>query len=73
MAKAVYIVSAVRTPIGKFGGLLVDFTQPDLGTIAVRAARGRRASSRTSHSLQASSYRRIAGMGKAERRGASTV
>ncbi|MGA9633162.1 MAG: hypothetical protein WBQ63_17170, partial [Candidatus Acidiferrales bacterium] len=40
MAKngAVYIVSAARTPIGKFGGMLADFTQPDLGTIAVRAA-----------------------------------
>jgi acetyl-CoA C-acetyltransferase len=36
--EAVYIVSAVRTPIGKFGGMLADFTQPDLGTIAVRAA-----------------------------------
>jgi acetyl-CoA C-acetyltransferase len=35
---AVYIVSAVRTPIGKFGGMLADFTQPDLGTIAVRRA-----------------------------------
>src|ERR1700728_625560 len=38
MANAVYIVSAVRTPIGKFGGMLAEFTQPDLGTIAVRAA-----------------------------------
>ncbi|HEX4001354.1 MAG TPA: thiolase family protein [Candidatus Acidoferrales bacterium] len=40
MAKnqGVYILSAVRTPIGKFGGMLADFTQPDLGTIAVRAA-----------------------------------
>ena len=38
MAQAVYIVSAVRTPIGKFGGMLRDFTHPDLGTIAVRAA-----------------------------------
>ena len=34
----VYIVSAVRTPIGKFGGALAGFTHPDLGTIAVRAA-----------------------------------
>jgi hypothetical protein len=34
----VYIVSAVRTPIGKFGGALADFTHPDLGTTAVRAA-----------------------------------
>ncbi|HKV27050.1 MAG TPA: thiolase family protein [Candidatus Acidoferrales bacterium] len=33
-----YIISAVRTPIGKFGGGLADFTAPDLGVIAVRAA-----------------------------------
>ncbi|MGB0037233.1 MAG: thiolase family protein [Candidatus Acidiferrales bacterium] len=38
MTKTVYIVSAVRTPIGKFGGALADFTSPDLGVIAVRAA-----------------------------------
>jgi acetyl-CoA C-acetyltransferase len=38
MANTVYIVSAVRTPIGKFGGMLAEFTQPDLGTVAVRAA-----------------------------------
>ena len=38
MANAVFIVSAVRTPIGKFGGMLADFTHPYLGTIAVRAA-----------------------------------
>ena len=38
MANTVYIVSAVRTPIGKFGGMLMDFTQPDLSVIAVRAA-----------------------------------
>jgi acetyl-CoA C-acetyltransferase len=37
-SSAVYIVSAVRTPIGKFGGMLMDFTQPALATIAVRAA-----------------------------------
>ncbi len=34
----VYIISAVRTPIGKFGGGLAEFTGPDLGVIAVRAA-----------------------------------
>lgn len=34
----VYIVSAVRTPIGKFGGALADLTAADLGVIAVRAA-----------------------------------
>jgi len=38
MTKRVYIVSATRTPIGKFGGALADFTAPDLGVIAVRAA-----------------------------------
>ena len=38
MQDAVYIVSAVRTPIGKFGGMLADLTAPDLGVIAVRAA-----------------------------------
>lgn len=36
--REVYIVSAVRTPIGKFGGALADFTAPDLGVIAVRGA-----------------------------------
>src|SRR6185437_7794305 len=38
MENPVYILSAVRTPIGKFGGMLADFTAPDLGVIAVRAA-----------------------------------
>ncbi|MBZ5526311.1 MAG: thiolase family protein [Acidobacteriia bacterium] len=34
----VYIVSAVRTPIGKFGGALAELTAADMGVIAVRAA-----------------------------------
>ena len=34
----VYIVSAVRTPIGKFGGTLLDFTAADMGVIAAKAA-----------------------------------
>ncbi len=34
----VYIVGAVRTPIGKFGGALAAFTAADLGVIAVRTA-----------------------------------
>ncbi len=38
MSEAVYIVSAVRTPIGKFGGGLADLTAADMGVIAVRAA-----------------------------------
>ena len=38
MSQTTYVVSAVRTPIGKFGGALADFTHPDLGTLAVRAA-----------------------------------
>ena len=41
MADSVYIVGAVRTPIGKFGGGLMEFTAPDLGVIAVRAALAR--------------------------------
>jgi len=35
------IVSAVRTPIGKFQGTLVPFSASDLGGIAIRAAVGR--------------------------------
>ncbi|MBS1579969.1 MAG: acetyl-CoA C-acyltransferase [Bacteroidetes bacterium] len=36
--KTVYIVSAVRTPIGSFGGALKDFSAPQLGAIAIKAA-----------------------------------
>jgi len=35
---AAYIVSAMRTPMGKFGGSLKDFAAADLGVIAARAA-----------------------------------
>ncbi len=34
----VYILSAVRTPIGKFGGSLASLTSADLGMIAAKAA-----------------------------------
>src|SRR3954454_11540872 len=34
----VFIVSAVRTPIGKFGGSLASFTAADMGTLAATAA-----------------------------------
>ena len=34
----VYILSAVRTPIGKFGGSLASQTAADLGTVAAKAA-----------------------------------
>jgi acetyl-CoA C-acetyltransferase len=34
----VYILSAARTAIGKFGGSLASFTAADLGTIAAKAA-----------------------------------
>ena len=34
----VFIVSAVRTPIGKFGGKLAHLTSPDLGVVAAKAA-----------------------------------
>jgi len=38
MAKTVYIVSAIRTPLGSFGGSLKDFTAPQLGAIAIKGA-----------------------------------
>jgi acetyl-CoA C-acetyltransferase len=36
--KEVYIVSAVRTPMGSFGGALKDFSATRLGAIAIKAA-----------------------------------
>ena len=36
--KEVYIVSAVRTPIGSFGGALAGFTAVQLGSIAIKGA-----------------------------------
>lgn len=38
LQKLVYIVSAVRTPMGSFGGSLKDFSAPELGAIAIKAA-----------------------------------
>ncbi len=38
MNKEVYIVSAVRTPIGSFGGVLKDVPATKLGAIAIKAA-----------------------------------
>ena len=38
MTKPVYIVSAARTPIGKFGGAMTEFTAASMGVMAVRAA-----------------------------------
>ncbi len=35
---AVYILSAVRTPIGKFGGSLASLTAADMGALAAKAA-----------------------------------
>jgi len=37
-SSAVYIVSAVRTPIGSFGGMLKDLTATRLGALCVREA-----------------------------------
>ncbi len=37
----VFILSAVRTPIGKFGGKLAGLTSPDLGVVAAGAALSR--------------------------------
>lgn len=36
--KEVYIVSAVRTPMGSWGGSLKGFTAPQLGSIAIKGA-----------------------------------
>jgi acetyl-CoA C-acetyltransferase len=36
--QGVYILSAVRTPIGKFGGSLATLTAADMGTVAAKAA-----------------------------------
>ena len=36
--RTVYIVSAVRTPMGSFGGSLKDFSAPQLGAVAIKAA-----------------------------------
>lgn len=36
--RAVYILSAVRTPIGKFGGTLASLTAADMGVVAAKAA-----------------------------------
>jgi acetyl-CoA C-acetyltransferase len=38
MTKTVYIVSAVRTPMGSFGGALKDVPAPQLGAIAIKGA-----------------------------------
>ncbi len=37
MNKEVYIISAVRTPIGSFGGALKDFSATELGGFAVKS------------------------------------
>ncbi len=33
-----FLLSAVRTPIGKFGGTLADMTAPEIGAVAAKAA-----------------------------------
>src|ERR1051326_6931814 len=38
MSETVYILSAVRTPIGKFGGGLASLTAADMGVVAAKAA-----------------------------------
>src|SRR6185437_9928377 len=36
--QGVFILSALRTPIGKFGGALAGLSSPDLGVVAAKAA-----------------------------------
>src|SRR5580698_6610588 len=38
LLQAVYILSGVRTPIGKFGGSLASLTAADMGVVAAKAA-----------------------------------
>src|SRR3954453_23981883 len=38
MSETVYILSAVRTPIGKFGGALASLGAADMGAVAANAA-----------------------------------
>jgi acetyl-CoA C-acetyltransferase len=38
MNREVYIISAVRTPMGSFGGALKDISAPKLGAIAIKGA-----------------------------------
>ena len=38
MAKKVYIISAVRTPQGSFGGMFLNFSATDLGGFAIKGA-----------------------------------
>ncbi len=38
MLESVFILSAVRTPIGKFGGALASLTAADMGVVAARSA-----------------------------------
>ena len=41
MNKEVYIVAAVRTPMGSFGGALSSMTAPALGSVAIKGALGK--------------------------------
>jgi acetyl-CoA C-acetyltransferase len=43
MGETVYILSAVRTPIGKFGGALASLSAADMGMVAAKAAMERAA------------------------------
>ena len=36
--QAVYVLSAVRTPIGKFGGAMASLTAADIGVVAAKGA-----------------------------------
>lgn len=36
--KEVYIISAVRTPLGSWGGSLKDFSATQLGSFAIKGA-----------------------------------
>ena len=53
----VYILSAVRTPIGKFGGSLASLSAADMGVVAAKAALERAECSRSKWKRQSSATR----------------
>ena len=66
------IVSAVRTPTGKFLGALKDFTAPELGAMVVReAVRARRHRPGRGRRVHHGQRRQSAGLGQAPARQAA--
>ena len=63
MSKAVYVVSAVRTPMGSFLGALSSVSATDLGAAAIRGAleKGGVAADRVEEHLRSVNLSRLSG------------